>query len=79
MCRDLELDVKTCNSLKYKQGGITVDQIAVKYVDESPRACWEKIIHHLCEDFGNKRLAREVAKTYQIPDSEYSKNCPVSS
>lgn len=72
ICRDLDLHEDTCSDLANTKT-LRMDTMAVKYMDQNPKACWEKVVHNLCKDFDNEKLAKEVADKYHVP--EYTKYC----
>ena len=72
ICRDLGILKGTCNQLKNDED-LSAFIIAENYLAQHPDHCWENIIHHLCEDFKDKRLAKEVAVSYHVPN--YSELC----
>ena len=72
MCR--RLGIEGCNQLS-RSGTLGPGMIAEEYCRQKVKPCWEDIVRHLCEDFGDNRLAKTVADSHN--NILYSNYCKI--
>ena len=64
LCDFLTLKTATINELQ-REKKLDPRNIAKRYLDENPRACWANIVRVLCE-LSKNRLAMKVAEKYEL-------------
>ena len=64
LCDFLALKTATINELQ-RENKLNPRNIAKRYLDENPRACWANIVRVLCE-LSKNRIAMKVAKKYDL-------------
>ena len=70
-CSDMGMSDNTCSKLfGGDRKGLEYNTIAVEYLEQNPKACWEDIIQILCQNFKHMRLARQAATKFNVRNYE---------